>query len=84
MSKPAPDILRDLAGLAERRGLDGPAFAAAVDATAGRHRRDAPAAVRELAALVRWRGRNLSPHGVAAVLRGKAAKLAAGEGGGRG
>ena len=76
MSKPDADVLRDVAALVIRRRLDGRTFPAAVDRTAGRHRRDAPEAVRRVAALVRWRGRNLSPEGVAAVLRGKARQVA--------
>ncbi len=75
MSKTDAEVLRDVAALVLRRRLDGRTFPAAVYGTADRHRRDAPEVVRQVAALVRWRGANLSPEGVAAVLRGKARVL---------
>lgn len=79
MSNPAPDALRFLAALAVRRRLDGRAFPAAVAAYRDPFGvRAVPPAVRHAAGLVRFRGANLSPEGVACVLRGLARTVARG------
>lgn len=75
MSKTPADTLRSVAALVIRRGLDGRAFPEAVEGTAGRFHRDAPQAIRELAAVVRFRHPDATPGQVAALLAGEAERI---------
>jgi len=71
-----PAILRDVAAVVLRRRLGGRAFPLAVLRTRDPYGvRATPEPVRRLAALIRFRGANLSPEGVACVLRSRARQL---------
>ena len=68
MSKTPSAILRAVAALVIRRGLDGRTFPLAVERTQRRYGADAPNPVRKLAALVRFRHADATPTEVAALL----------------
>lgn len=72
---PAPQILRSLADIARRRGWSGYVLPWAVDAYRREREIALPAAVASILARIRWRGRHLSPDGVACVLRARAGQL---------
>src|SRR4051794_14581853 len=74
MKAPA-DILRALAGMAERHRLGGGAFSDACRREQFRRGRLMPDAVHHVVGLIGDAGRDLTPEGVAAVLRGAAERL---------
>jgi len=77
MTKPAPAILPDLAALVLRHRLNGRTFPHAVRRWQFSGPGPIPPAVDDVVSLIHAAGRDLTPDGVACVLRGAAARHAA-------
>jgi hypothetical protein len=75
MFKTDSAVLRDLARVVRRYDLEGWDFAFWVDELQHSYDRDAPAPVRHVAAIIRWRKPFIAPSTVAKMLRAKAREI---------